>query len=206
MAGIMNFPKDDYARNCCIPYSNKDAVRNGINYVTGTGRREDKQEVIWYETFGLDQNPQLAVKLMEKTQEIFGIAEQGERRAYHLLYTISNKEFQRMGYNLDWIKQCAFQIGMSFYQRGFQNVIGIHDNYILNGNMKNSDPDSERIHFHIFISNISIYTSHRLNFTKADRWREQEQFQNAVNMAAECCPVQFNRVEIIYERMYGQCS
>ena len=45
MAGIMNFPKGEYARKGCIPYSNKDAVRNGINYVTGTGRREDKQEV-----------------------------------------------------------------------------------------------------------------------------------------------------------------
>ena len=70
---------------------------------------------------------------------------------------------------------------------------------------KNFGPDEERFHFHIFVSNISMYTARRLNFTRADRWREQEQFQNAVNMAVECCPVQFNRVEIICERMYGQC-
>ena len=72
--------------------------------------------------------------------------------------------------------------------------------------MQNFGPDEERFHFHIFVSNISMNTARRLNFTRVDRWREQEQFQNAVNMAVECCPVQFNRVEIIYERMYGQCD
>lgn len=211
MAGVMNLPKGKNDRNTkctgpvCIPYSNQEAVRNLVSYVTGTGSRTDKGEVIWYGTFGLDPNPQLAIMQIEKTQEIFGLAEQGERKAYHLLYTIPNKEFQRIGYNLDWIKQYAIQIGTTFYQRGFHNVVAIHDNYILNKYMQNFGPDEERFHFHIFVSNISMYTARRLNFTRADRWREQEQFQNAVNMAVECCPVQFNRVEIICERMYGQC-
>ena len=79
MAGVMNLPKGKNDRNTkctgpvCIPYSNQEAVRNLVSYVTGTGSRADKGEVIWYETFGLDPNTQLAIMQIEKTQEIFGL-------------------------------------------------------------------------------------------------------------------------------------
>ena len=202
MAGVLNLPTR-YKKGD-IPYSNRDAIKNGILYTTGTGTREDKKEVIWYRTFGLDTDPQTAISIMEKSQYIFGLAEMGERRAYHILYTFSNWDFHQMGYNLEWIIRCAYYIGQNLYAQGYQNVVAIHDNYIVNGYMEKPGQGSERFHIDVFISNISLETGKRFNYTNDIRTREQVMLQNEVIRIVKACPVYFTNPEIMNQRMYGK--
>lgn len=208
MAGIMNLPKGTGKRlgSSETPYSNKEALKNGISYITGTGARTDKTEVVWYETFGLDSNPQTAVIQMETVQNFYGIERRKGRRAYHLIYTISNDEYRKMGCNTAWIREYAYCLGNHFYLLGYQTVVALHDNFILNGFKENSGLAELRFHIDIFISNVSFYNGSKLNYTRSDQSKYQMLYQKDIQTVQSQSAVIFQDTEEINKKIYGHTT
>lgn len=168
---MMCLPKNHPNKNSPLypgaPYSNSDATENLLNYVTGSGRNIDKQEVIYVNVWGCSDEMSCAVYQMQKIQRLYDRNREKKIRLMdHHVFTITNEDFCKLGYNLDFIITYANELGQNYFNQGFQCVVAVHDNYQKINGSYSPDPSAERYHIHCAINDVSYQDSRKMCFMR----------------------------------------
>lgn len=139
-------------------YTNEDAVKNVLYYVTRTRAAEDREdECLMYGGKGVAiyQPVDYMIQQIEYVQKMFGIERRRGRRMYHEVFSIKEEEFIRMGQNMNVFYHFADQCAQYYFDAGYQVVFAIHGT------------NASNLHIHFAVSTI--------NFINGVKWHDSKQ-------------------------------
>ena len=110
-------------------YKNTDAVSKVIKYVTRTRENEKRRnELITYGGIGVGNyaSPKIMEQRFNIVQNLYGINYRKGRRVLHEVFSITDNEFGKLGYDMNIMDQIALEMCKEYFNEGFQVVYGIH--------------------------------------------------------------------------------
>ncbi len=134
-------------------YSNLNAVRNLIRYITRTRENEDrKKDLIAYGAVGAgyDFHPNTIIQQFLFVQNGYAINSRGGKRMYHEVFNLYDCEVEDLNYDPMQLFELGRECGQIYFKMGFQVVFAIHK--------------EEGKHYHIHFAVNSI------NFINGLKW------------------------------------
>ena len=134
-------------------YSNSNAVKNLIRYITRTRENEDRgNDLIVYGAVGAgyDFHPDIIIKQFLFVQNKYGINSKGGRRMYHEVFNLYDCEAADLNYDRMQLFWLGMECSKIYLKMGFQAVFAVHW--------------EEGKHYHIHFAVNSI------NFTNGRKW------------------------------------
>lgn len=134
-------------------YSNLNAVRNLIRYITRTRENEDrKKDLIAYGAVGAgyDFHPDTIIKQFLFVQNGYAINSRGGKRMYHEVFNLYDCEAAELNYDRMQLFLLGMKCSQIYFKMGFQTVFAVHW--------------EEGKHYHIHFAVNSI------NFTNGLKW------------------------------------
>ncbi len=125
-------------------YRNYDAIKKTVKYVT-RNNGSDRSDLIGYGGSGiiLHKGIKNTIRSMEQVQTAWNVEEIIGPRLYHYVLDLTPKDTHLFHHDKNKMCQYAYMCSDFFFQKGYQNVFGIH-----------SKPD-DSIHIHFIISAVS---------------------------------------------------
>lgn len=135
-------------------YTNKDAVENGIRYITRTRENEWRgEELIKWGGAGIGYytSPELAILQFCGVQKVNGIEARGGRRLFHEVFNLRDVEFEQLGSNYDYVYQIAMRCAGYYFYMGHQVVFAIH-------HARSDQKGNRGVHIHFVVNAINFLT------------------------------------------------
>ena len=167
-----NTDADGYKTKYKGNYTNKNATRKLINYVTRTGPREDRKEdlITWGARGVLYFQPiDDIIHIIEQTQIVCRDRKKMGPRMFHEIYGMSDAQMCFFNEYPQLLDEFAYACASVYYNAGYQVVYGVHN-----------EPNTEKkMHIHFAVNAVS--------FNNGDKWHsdvnnEQGERENYMNM------------------------
>lgn len=133
-------------------YSNPDAVRNLIRYITRTRENETRaQDLLTYGAVGAGcyLHPDEIIQQFLYVQNAHGINRRGGCRMYHEVFNLHDSEAMELRYDPVQFWQVGMKCCQIYYRMGFQTAFAVH-----------WEPN-KHYHFHFAVNSISFIDGHK---------------------------------------------
>ena len=153
-------------------YTNKNAVENCIRYITRTGANEDRRHELsaWGGAgVGCYAAPELVIQQFCGVQKVYGIDRRGGRRLFHEVYNLTDREFESLGRNYDFVYQIAMKCAEYYYLMGHQVVFAIH-------HTRNVQMGNKGVHIHFVVNSINFMTGGKWHTRMRESYKREQIF------------------------------
>lgn len=154
-------------------YTNKDAPKKLINYVTRTGKREDRKEdlIIWGARGVLYSQPiDDIIHIIEQTQMICRGSRPMGPRMFHEIYGLSDGQMYFFHYYPQLLDEFAYACAGVYYDAGHQVIYGVHN-----------EPYSEkRMHIHFAVNAVNYNDGYKWHTNMSTDQRTRENYMNMI--------------------------
>lgn len=145
-------------------YSNPDAVRNLIRYITRTRENESRaQDLLAYGAVGAGYylHPDDIIQQFLYVQNAHGINSRGGKRMHHEVFNLYDSEAMELGNDPYQLWLVGMKCCEVYYRMGFQAVFAVHWQ------------QDKRYHFHFAINNISFVNGLKLHTSMSMKGSDQ---------------------------------
>ena len=145
-------------------YTNKDAIENGIRYITRTRIKEDrKNELIGWGGVGVGfyAEPELVIQQFRGVQRAYG---KDGRKIFHEVYNLMDAEFEQLFCNYDFVYQIAVRCAEYYYLMGYQVVFAVH-------HAINAQKGNKGVHIHFVVNSVNYITGEKWHTGMRETYR-----------------------------------
>lgn len=144
-------------------HTNKEALSNGIKYISRTRNNETRSnELVYYGATGVSNDPKLGYQQMLFTQKLYKKTD--GKRCIHHIFGIGNESSNSHKLSDEALIEFAGRCSENYYHSGFQNAYALH-----------KEPSGE-MHIHFIINPVNFKTGLKYHEHYAARLTRSEEF------------------------------
>lgn len=147
-----------YSHYKSFDYSNDDAIDNVIHYITRTGKRSNRNDLIAWGSAGCCSyyaTPEEIINQFKVVQEICRAGKDINSKIVHEILTFSPSEQEVLLADIASLIRYAKDCASIYFSHGFQCVYGIHDGYHCSTDNSNVE---KKLHIHFCVNAVNYQT------------------------------------------------